>query len=106
MDTAFRIFMFVLPYALCIAAYFWVAKKAWRATNIISKIIAFVFVTGGLGYTLFKMIQSIGGIFTNDNFEFIIFIVTVFVLFFASIAIAVGEPEDKPVSTAKKDGPL
>lgn len=93
MDTIFRIFMFILPYALCIAAYIWVGKKAWRAPNGIAKIIALIFVIGGAGYTLYKLIHSAGGILTNDNFEFIIIIVTVFILFFASIAIAMAEPE-------------
>jgi hypothetical protein len=97
MDTIFRIFMFILPYALCIAGYIWVGKKAWRVENKIAKAIALAILAGGLGYTLYKMISAIGGIMTNDNFEFAIIIITVFVLFFASIAVAIGEPEkNKP----------
>ena len=93
LDTIFRVFMLILPYALCFAGYFWVGKKAWKAPNGIAKIIALVFVIGGVGYTLYKLIRSVGGIMTNDNFEFAIIIVTVFVLFFASIAVAMAEPE-------------
>jgi high-affinity Fe2+/Pb2+ permease len=93
MDTIFRIFMFLLPYALCIAAYIWVGGKALHASNIVSKIIALAFVAGGLGYTLYKLFRSISTIATNDLFEFVIIIVMVGVLFFASIAIALGEPE-------------
>lgn len=103
MDTAFRIFMFLLPYALCIAAYIWVGKKAWRVKNAISKIIALLFVAGGAGYTLYKLIRSISSIMTNDNFEFVIFIITAFVLFFASIAIALGEPEEKIIKATKEE---
>ena len=95
MDTLFRIFMFILPYALCIAGYIWVGRKAWRVQNKIAKWIALVILGGGLGYTLYKMIGAIGSVLTNDNFEFAIIIITVFVLFFASIAIAMGEPEEK-----------
>ena len=95
MDTVFRVFMFLLPYAICIAAYIWVGTKAWRTKNIISKIIALAFVAGGLGYTLYKLARTIRGIATSDDFEFVIIIIMVFVLFFASIAIAVGEPEKK-----------
>ena len=95
MDTVFRVFMFLLPYAICIAAYIWVGRKAWLTKNIFSKIIAFLFVAGGLGYTLYKLVRNIRGIATSDDFEFVIIIIMVFVLFFASIAIAVGEPEKK-----------
>ncbi|HYC29779.1 MAG TPA: hypothetical protein VEB42_13195 [Chitinophagaceae bacterium] len=61
--------------------------------NIVAKTIALVILAGGFGYTLYKMFSAIGGILTNDNFEFAIIIITVFVLFFASIAVAIGEPE-------------
>ncbi len=93
MDTAFRVFMYILPYGLSIAAYIWIGKKAWQGKNKISKAIAFIILAAGFVYTLYKMIRSISGIFTNDDFEFVIIIVNVFVLFFASIAITLGEPE-------------
>jgi amino acid transporter len=93
LDSIFRVFMYVLPYGLCLAGYIWVGRRAWKAPNGIAKIIALIFVIGGAGYTLYKVMRSIGGIITNDNFEFAIIIVTVFVLFFASIAIALAEPE-------------
>ena len=92
-DSIFRVFMFVLPYALCFAGYIWVGKRAWKAPNGIAKIISLIFVFGGGVYTAYKLIGSISGIMTNDNFEFIIIIVTVFVLFFASVALAMAEPE-------------
>jgi high-affinity K+ transport system ATPase subunit B len=87
--------MFILPYALCFAGYIWVGKRAWRAPSGVAKIIALIFVIGGAGYTLYKMIGLVGSIMTNDNFEFAIIIVTVFVLFFASVALAMAEPEKK-----------
>jgi hypothetical protein len=93
LDTIFRVFMFILPYGLCFAGYIWVGKKAWRAPNGIAKIIAMIFIIAGGGYTLYKFIRAAGGIMTNDNFEFAIIIITVFVLFFASIAVAMAEPE-------------
>ena len=52
LDTLFRIFMFILPYGLCLAGYIWVGKKAWRAPNGIGKYIALFFVIAGAGYTL------------------------------------------------------
>ena len=93
LDNIFRVFMFVLPYAVCFAAYTWVAKRAWKTTNTIARIIALFFVIGGIGFTVYRLIRNIGGIFTNDDFEFVILIVMVFVLFFASVAMAIGEPE-------------
>jgi amino acid transporter len=93
LDTLFRIFMFVLPYALCFAGYIWVGKKAWHTPNGIGKFVSLFFVVAGAGYTLYKLVLSAGSILTNDNFEFVIILVSVFVLFFSSIALAVAEPE-------------
>ncbi|HEX8314646.1 MAG TPA: hypothetical protein VF609_06630 [Flavisolibacter sp.] len=101
LDSIFRVFMFVLPFAVCFAGYIWVGKKAWKAPAGIAKIISFIFIISGAGYTLYKLIRSIGGMMTNDNFEFAIFIVTVFVLFFASIALAMAEPEKNESTTAR-----
>ncbi|HVF96794.1 MAG TPA: hypothetical protein VM871_05715 [Flavisolibacter sp.] len=95
LDNIFRVFMFVLPYALCIAAYIWVGKKALAVPNRAATIIALFIVAGGLGYTLYKLVRSASGILRNDNFEYIIVVVTVGVLFFASIAMALGQPEEK-----------
>ena len=103
MDVVFRIFMFFLPYALCIAAYIWVGKKAWRLQNAVAKTFALVFVGVGAAYTIYQLIRSIGGIMTNDNFEYIIIIVTVAVLFFASIAMALGQPEEAPAKKPNSD---
>ena len=93
LDNIFRVFMFVLPYSLCFAGYIWVGKRAWKAPNGIAKIIALIFVIGGAAYTVYKAIGSASVMMTNDNFEFAILIITVFVLFFASISIAMAEPE-------------
>ena len=95
MDDIFRLFMFVLPYGFSVAAYIWVGMKAWRLPNKAPKVIAFAILAGGFGYTVYKMVYAIGRLFTSDNFEFAILIVNVFVLFFASIAIALGEPEKR-----------
>ena len=93
METVYRLFMYILPYALCIIAYVWVFKRALRVPNKIAKAIALVIVVAGFAYTVYRIIQSVSTALTNDNFEFVILIVTAFVLFFASIAIAIGEPE-------------
>ncbi|HUC80605.1 MAG TPA: hypothetical protein VMR70_06790 [Flavisolibacter sp.] len=95
LDTLFRLFMFILPFALCFAGYIWIGKKAWKAPNNPAKYISLLFVAGGAGYTAYKVIRLAGGILTNDNFEFAIIIITVFVLFFASVALAFAEPEKK-----------
>lgn len=100
METIFRLFMYILPYGLSIAAYIWIGKKAWQVPNKLAKAIAFLILAAGLGYTLYKMGRSISTALTNDTFEFMIMIVNVFVLFFASIAITFGEPE-KPEQKTK-----
>jgi len=93
LDTIYRIFMFILPYALCIAAYVWVGRKALRVPQRTSRIIALVFIAGGLAYTLYRLVRSVGNIMTNELFEFVILIVAVAVLALASIVMALGEPE-------------
>lgn len=100
-DSLFRVFMFALPFAVCYAGYIWVGKKAWKAPAGITRIISLILVAGGAGYTTYKLIRSVGGMMTNDNFEFAIIIVTVFVLFFASIALALAEPEKNENTTAR-----
>lgn len=94
LDNVYRLFMFALPYALCLAAYVWVGKKALRVPQKASRIVALIIIAAGLGYTLYRMVRSIGGLFTNDNFEYIIIIVAVAVLALASIVMALGEPEE------------
>jgi hypothetical protein len=93
LDTIFRVFMFILPFGFCLAGYYWVGRKAWNAPAGAAKIIAMVIVSGGAAYTLYKLIGSVGGIMKNDNFEYAIIIITVFVLFFASISLALAEAE-------------
>ena len=95
MEIIFRLFMYIFPYALSVAAYVWMFKKALRVPNKIARVIALVFITGGLCYTLYKIGTTIGSALTDDRFEFVILIITTFVLFFASIAMAFGQPEEQ-----------
>lgn len=94
LDNVYRVFMFALPYALCLTAYVWVGKKALRVPQKAARIVALFVIAAGLGYTLYRMVRSVGGLFTNDNFEYIIIIVAVAVLALASIVMAIGEPEE------------
>ena len=95
LDNIYRIFMFILPFTVCIAAYVWIGKKAWRVSQQASRIIALLVIAGGLGYTLYRMEKLVGDFFSNDNFEFIVIIVMVVVLAVASIVMAIGEPEEE-----------
>lgn len=93
METVFRLFMFIFPYAVSIALYIWILKKAWRVPHKLAKVVATTLVIAGLGYTLFKLATSVSRALTDDRFEYAILIITIFVLFFASIAMALGQPE-------------
>lgn len=93
METAFRLFMYLLPFALSIAAYGWMFKKAKRVPNKTARIIAIVFVAAGGVYTLYQLATTITKALSDDRFHFGIIIITVFILFFAAIAMAFGEPE-------------
>ncbi len=95
METAFRLFMYSLPYALSLTGYLWMFRKARRVPHKAARIIALAIVVGGFVYTLYQLVTSISGALTDDRFHFTILIITVFVLFFAAIAMAVGEPETK-----------
>ena len=93
LDTIYRIFMFILPFALCFAAYVWVGKKALRVPNKTAKIIALVIIAAGLCFTLYRLVRLLGNFFTNDLFEYVIILVMVATLALASIVMALGEPE-------------
>lgn len=95
LDDIFIVFMFLLPYAICIAAYIWVGRKALKVPNRFSRYTALTVVAAGLGYTLYKFIRGIGNIMREENFQYIILIVMVAVLALASIIMAFGEPEEK-----------
>lgn len=85
--------MFILPYALSIAAYVWAVKRAWRVQNKTARIVALVILSLGIAYTVYRAVTTGGRAYSENLFEFIILIVNVFVLFFASVAMALGEPE-------------
>ena len=93
LDNLFIIFMFILPYAICIAAYVWTGRKALKVPNKYSRYIALIIIAGGFCYTLYTFIRSVGRMMTEENFHYIILIVMVAVLALASIVMAFGEPE-------------
>lgn len=93
METAFRIFMYLFPFAVSLSLYYWMLKRALKVPVALYRVLALVIISGGILYTLFKIVTSASGILTNDNFEFAIFIVTVAVLALAAITMALGEPE-------------
>lgn len=93
LDPVYRVFMFLLPYAICVAAYIWMGRKSLQSINKAFGYTALAVVIVGFGYTAYEFIKSIGGIMTEDNFHYKIIIVMVAVLALASIIIAFGEPE-------------
>jgi hypothetical protein len=93
METAFRIFMYLFPYAISIALYVWMFRKAQRVPHKVLKGVALAIVVAGFCYTLYEIITTISTALTDDRFHFAIMIITVILLFFASIAMAFGEPE-------------
>lgn len=106
-DTIYRVFMFILPFALCIAAYIWIGGKAWRTPQKASRIIALVIIAAGLVYTIYRLVGAIRTFRDTDNFEYIIIIVTVAMLALASIVMAIGEPEEsEAASTPEKENGL
>lgn len=93
METVYRIFMYLFPYAISIALYVWMFRKAQRVPHKTLKAVAMVIIVAGFGYTAYEVIRTLGTALTDDKFHFQILIVTVIVLFLASIAMAFGEPE-------------
>ena len=93
METAYRLFMYIFPYALSLALCIWMLRKASGVPHKVFKSIALAIVVGGIGYIVYDIVKTAGKIFTDDNFHYQIMIVTVAVLFFASIMMALGEPE-------------
>lgn len=93
METIFRLFMYIFPYAVSLAIYVWLFRKAQRVPGKAAKIIATVIVVAGAAYTLYSIATTITTALTNDRFQFAIIIITAIVGFFAAIAMAFGEPE-------------
>lgn len=93
MEAVYRIFMYTLPYAISLALYAWMFRKAQKVPHKVYKSVALAIVVGGFCYAIYNIARTVGAVFTDDNFHFQILIVTVIVLFFASVAMALGEPE-------------
>lgn len=93
METVFRIFMYLFPYAISIALYVWMFRKAQRVPHKVLRGVSMAIIVAGFCYTLYEIVTTIGAVLTDDRFHFQIMIITVIVLFFASIAMAFGEPE-------------
>lgn len=94
MEAVFRIFMYLFPYAISIALYVWIFRKAQRVPHKVYKGLALAIVAAGFGYTVYKIATTVGAVMTDDRFHFQILIITIIVLFLASIAMALGEPDD------------
>jgi amino acid transporter len=93
METIFRLFMYILPHGICFAAYIWMFRKAKRVPHKIYKSVSLVIIVAGFLYTLYHLITTINRAYREDRFHFIILLIMVFVLFFAAIFMALGEPE-------------
>ena len=93
METAYRLFMYIFPYAICLALYIWMFRKALKVPHKGARIAALVIIVLGLCYTGYEIATTVGAALTDENFHFPILIITVIGLFFASIAMAFGEPE-------------
>lgn len=93
METIFRLFMYIFPYAVSLSLYIWVFRKAQKVPHKAAKIIALSIVVVGMAYTLYHMVTTIGKALTDDRFHFGVIIITIIVLFLASISMAFGEPE-------------
>jgi pilus assembly protein TadC len=93
MDTVYRIFMYLFPYAVSLALYVWMFRRAQRVPQRVYKLVASAIIVAGVGYTIYRVIKTVSKALTDDNFQFQILIVTIIVLFLASIAMALGEPE-------------
>ena len=93
LDTIYRAFMFIIPYALTFAAYIWVGKKAWRIPDRTVRIISLAMIAAGVGFTVYRLVSLTGRMFTNDLFEYIVLLVMVGDLALVSIIMAIGEPE-------------
>ena len=94
MDTVYRIFMFIFPYAVCIAGNIWVGRKVWQATHPVWRWVAVFFVACSSVYTIYDLIKRAPKLFSDDNFIYIVIIVNVVLWAVAAISMAIGEPEN------------
>lgn len=104
METLFRLFMYIFPYAVSLSLYIWIFRKALKVPHKGFRMAAIVIVAAGLAYTLYEIATTISKALTDDNFHFVVLIVTIIVLFFASMAMAFGEPDEKsPEDSARRN---
>lgn len=85
--------MFALPYLVSFSLFAWVGQKAWRAPRNVARIISLLLVAAGAAYTVYRLVQAIPTVFSDENFQFGVLIITVIVLALAAIALAFAEPE-------------
>jgi FtsH-binding integral membrane protein len=93
MDTAYRLFMYIFPFAVSMAVYIWLFRRALRVPNKPAKTIALLVITAGVGYTFYRIAITITTALIDENFHASPIIVSIIVGFFAAIAMALGEPE-------------
>lgn len=93
METVYRLFMYLFPFAFSLALYVWMFRKASLVPKKIYRGVALAIIVAGIGYTLYRIVATIGNVFTDDRFHFGVMIVTIVVLAVASIIMTVGEPE-------------
>ena len=93
METFFRLFMYVFPYAISLGLYTWLFRRSAKVPHKTARIIAMVIIGAGAADTLYQVATTIGNALTDDRFHFAIIIITIIVGFLAAIAMAFGEPE-------------
>lgn len=93
MEILFRLFMYFFPFAVSLSLYIWMYRKAVRVPHKTLKIVSVAIIVAGFAYTIYELATTLSKALSDDRFHFAILIVTVFVLFFASITMAFGEPE-------------
>lgn len=94
MESAFRIALFVLPFLLILAGYFWIGRKAMAESRSVYKVLALAVMAAGLAYTIWTFVILLSGPFEEYNFNFTVLIANIFILFAVSIILTLAKKGD------------
>jgi hypothetical protein len=94
MEFAYRILVFSFPFIVSLVAYFWLSKKTLAATNKIVKILCFIVIAAGIGFTFWQLMLSIKKALQDDGFNFKVIFFNILFMVAISIILAFGTPDE------------
>jgi hypothetical protein len=94
MEFAYRILVFSFPFIISLAAYFWLTKKTLASTNNFVRVLCFIVIAAGVGFTFWQLIISSKKALQDDGFNFKVIFFNILFMVAISIILAFGTPDE------------